>query len=765
MTASQKKSGRIKWRLFKWTLIAALLLCLLTVGLAIITYVQVLRDPKVVRLTAIHDYRPKQLSQVLSREGKRIAELGEERRTVVAYNKIPKRVIQAFVSAEDAAFFKHKGLDYWGVLRAFIKNVLPGGLKQGGSTITQQVVKTFFLSPERTIRRKLAEALLSHRLEKQLTKEEILFLYLNQIYFGHGRYGVQEASRFFFHKDVSDLTILEASLLAGLPQSPSRYSPFRHPERVKRRRSYVLTQLAKTPLIDESKLSELKEAPLGVVSTPMARHTVGAEFADVVKRKLGETFGSKKTNALAATVTTTAHAGLQAAAKQAVATGLRRLDQQMGYTKAKPIRSSAKKVIADLGKAQPKLVNNRSYSALVRSVSEDDAEEQRVEVDLGHGSTSLDISQSRYNRDKVPLNRRFKVDTIVKVEWREGAAVYDPGPQAALIAVDPKTGDVLAMVGGYNFSYGGFNRATRAKRQPGSAFKPFIYGAAIDSHLFSPGTIVNDAPVTYKGWEPKNFSGRYSGQIRLRTALARSINTVAAQLIYDVGITEVQDFARKAGIRVDLGNDLSIALGSASLTPEELVQAYIPYANGGKGVDRLRYIKSVDGKETPPLELSERISEDTAFIMRTMLHSVVTSGTATRAAKLDKYLSGKTGTTNDGKDAWFMGFSSDLLMVVWVGFDTPTPMGRGATGSKCALPIWIDVMKAAIGDRGIHVPGKGIPKMPEGVTTVYINKDTGKRQDALQSGSISEYFVRGTEPMPPAEGHVDTKDVLTTDAF
>jgi len=696
----------------------------------------------------------------LSREGTRIAELGDERRTVVPYEKIPKRVIQAFVSAEDAAFFKHKGLDYFGVFRAFIKNILPGGLKQGGSTITQQVVKTFFLSPERTIRRKLAEALLSHRLEKQLTKEEILFLYLNQIYFGHGRYGVQEASRFFFRKDVFDLTILEAALLAGLPQSPSRYSPFRHPKRVKRRRAYVLTQLAKTPLIDASRLDALKAEPLGVIATPMHRHTIGAEFADVVKHKLGETFGNEKTNALAATVQTTAHAGLQMAAKQAVATGLRRLDHQMGYTTSKPIRQPAATVIAILKKEQPKLVNNRAYKAIVRSVSDDE-----VVVDTGHGETPLDVSLSRYNKGNLPPTKRFKVDTIVSIQWREERAVYDPGPQAALIAVDPKSGDVLAMVGGYNFSYGSFNRATRAKRQPGSAFKPFIYGAAIDSHLFSPGTMVNDAPVTYKGWEPKNFNGRYSGQIRLRQALARSINTVAAQLIYDVGISDVQAFARKAGIRVDLGDDLSIALGSASLTPEELIQAYIPYANGGKGVDRLRYIKAVDGKETPPLPVSERISEDTAFIMRTMLHSVVTSGTATRAAKLDKYLSGKTGTTNDGKDAWFVGFSSDLLMVVWVGFDTPMPMGRGATGSKCALPIWIDTMKTALGDRSIHVPGKGIPKMPDGVTTAYINKDTGAPQDALTPGSISEYFIRGTEPMPPAEGHVETKDVLTTDDF
>lgn len=714
------------------------------------------QDPTLPQIGAIKaGYQPESVTRILDRKGILIGETSAERRTVVPFEKFPKVLVHAVVDAEDAEFFNHRGLDYIGMLRAFLVNLRAQRFVQGGSTITQQVVKTFFLTPERTLKRKLQEVILARRLENELTKEDILFLYLNQIYFGHGRYGVQEASRFFFQKDVSELSIGEAALLAGLPQAPNRLSPLRHPERAKKRQSYVLKEMVKRGHLDETTAQKLIDAPLAIAKDRQTYYNVCAEVNEIVRDYLFKAFGEAKMKTLGLTVRTTIDAALQKAAREAVQAGLRAIDQRNRFgepvTVLKP-KDHARKIAA-LKQRQTHFKEGHVYEAIVLRT---DDSEQMLHVTLGGEETAIEFDHPRYMDAKRKLSKRFPSGSVIRLVYSGGQFQFLGGPEAALVALDPVTGDVLAMVGGYQMQPGQFNRALRALRQPGSSFKPFVYGAAIETGRYTPATIVDDSPVVFKDWEPKNFDGIHRGPIRLREGLTHSINTVSAKIVSDIGVNAVRNFAERLGIRSPLGQDLSLALGSSVVTVGEMARAYAAIANGGNRIDP-RYVLEVSNEPIAGSAPEPVISPETAFLLTSLMQSVIDEGTGQKARSLGHLIAGKTGTTNDQLDAWFIGFTPTLVTAVWVGFDLPRSLGRKETGAHAALPIWLTFMQHAL---------KGKPrlpfKQPAGIVVERIDPQTGLLAPESSTTAIEEFFASGTEPKEtaPSGDDVDPNLIL-----
>ena len=684
-----------------------------------------------------------------------IGEIFEERRTYVGLDRISPTMVQAIIDAEDAEFRTHEGLDFKGMIRAFWVNLRSGETKQGASTITQQVVKTFLLSPERTFKRKMQEIILARRLEQALDKDEILTLYLNQIYFGHGRYGVEEAARFFFGKGAAELDVGEAALLAGLPQSPERLSPLKHPQAAKERQTYVLGQMVRRGHLPEAEAKKWIEAPIRVVKEADPYREVAPEVVEVVREELKKKHGDDVLRA-GGTVKTTIDAELQASARAALHAGLQALDARHDYRGpiAKLTPDKVEKKLAQLKKVLPAggPKTGDSYEAVVVSVSDEKAE---MAVDLGgwKGTVPLPVDKSRYNPEGKKASQRFAAGDLVRVRraMAEGALELDLGPQGAVVVIDPTTRRVVAMVGGYAFQPGQFNRALSAKRQPGSAFKPIVYAAAFDSGQFTPATIVNDAPEVYDLWKPKNYEqGKFRGPIRLREALAHSINTVAIRVLHDIGPAKAVDLAHLLGIQSELPNELSLALGSGVVTPLELTNAFATFATGGRWSEPLFLLE--DGAPAP--EQKQVLRPEVAFLITSVMESVVEEGTATAAKKLKRRISGKTGTSNGGRDAWFVGFTPDYVAGVWVGYDDMRSLGKGEAGGKAALPIWIDFMGKALASKSARTF-----RPPPGVVTARIDKKTGKLAAPGQADgeTFDEVFLEGTAPteVAPAPGEVD----------
>jgi penicillin-binding protein 1A len=703
------------------------------------------RDVELPRISTIRDYQPLMVTRIYDRARVLVGEISAERRTVVPYQRIPRQMIQAVVAAEDAEFFNHRGLNYFGMLRALYANLRAGRFVQGGSSITQQVVKTFFLSSERTARRKVQEVLLARRLETELGKEEILYLYLNQIYYGHGRYGVQEASRFFFGKDVDKLSTGEIGLLAGLPQSPERLSPFKHPEAAKRRQTYVLARMAKLGVISAAEARKLTDAPIRVVRNQQPYLNEAPEFTDLVRGELVRTFGEKKVATMGLQVHTTLDAQLQLAAREAVRWGLTALDGRQGFRRAMA-RLKGKRLTQTLARLRAKqavIHEGKRYQAIVTAV---DDEADRLEIDLGGGKGKVPLQDdARYNPLHLAASQRFAPgDLIVVRAESEELFHFDGGPQAALVAMDPQTGDVLALVGGYDFHPGSYNRATLAARQPGSSFKPFIYAAALDSGRWTPATVLIDEPVRFGNWEPRNYEGEYRGPVRLRQALAHSINTVTAKVLSEVTVEPVRKLAAQMGITTPLGKDLTLALGTSEVRPIDLAVAYSALANGGKRVEP-QYILRLGSQELKRAEPRPVLRPEVAYVLTSMMQSVIQEGTARRALRLSRSMAGKTGTTNELKDAWFAGFTPQLVAVVWIGFDDPRPLGRHETGGQAALPIWLRFMQKAL---------RGKPKLPfkqpPNVTTQRIDPESGLLAPDGSTDYVEEVFVSGTEPKETA---------------
>jgi penicillin-binding protein 1A len=768
--SGRARQKRIALAILKWGLIATLALGALGAASLAGMFWVFGADPRLPKISKLNEYAPKQVTRIYSADGKLIGEIYDERRTFVPLDRIAPVMVRAMIDSEDEHFYQHSGLDFSGMVRALLNNLRRGRKSQGASTITQQVVKTFLLSPEKSMRRKVQEIILARRLEKELTKDEILTLYLNQIYFGHGRYGIEEAARFYFGKSAAELNVGEAALLAGMVQSPERLSPIKHPDQAKGRQSYVLKQMAKNGHLSPADLQKWLDAPIPVQKNPEPALDSAPEIVDLVKTELIKRYGTDKLMRMGLVVRTTIEYDLQVAARQALEAGLEALDQRHGYRGPITHLASDKldKRLAQMTKELPKEgpKGSESYDAVVISAN-DTANELIVDLGGWRGAVILrdPTTERRYNKEQKKASQRFVGGDVVRVRLApelgpaqsqgvKGVLALDAGPQGAVVVMDPSSRKVLAVVGGYGFQAGGFNRATRAKRQPGSSFKPYLFAAAIESGKFTAASIVNDAPEVYDLWKPKNYeAGEFRGPVRLRTALALSINTVAIRVMHDIGPATVVALAHAMGITDELPEELSLALGSGEVTPLEHINALADFPAGGVYAPPV-FITQIGDQSIAPPPTSQALKPETAYVVASMMQSVVEEGTAVAAKKLKRKLAGKTGTSNGGRDTWFVGFTPDLIAGVWVGFDDMRAVGRGETGAKAALPIWIELMKTALKGRGSKTF-----KQPPGVVVARIDKKTGKLAAAGEGDSetLEEVFVQGTQPteVAPAAGEAN----------
>jgi penicillin-binding protein 1A len=765
--------------------------------------------PKVDRLA---DYKPPIVSQVYGDDGSLVGEFYLERRTVVPVEKIPRKLIQAFVAAEDANFYQHKGIDYLGIVRAAFKNLISFSKKEGASTITQQVAKSMLLTPEKKYSRKLKEAILASRMEKTLTKDEILYIYLNQIYMGAGSYGVQLAAETYFGKDVEQLNLAEMAMLAGLPKAPSLYSPIKHFDRAKQRQAYVLERMVKEGYISQAEADHATNTPIVIHSKKKVNSDQSAYFLEQVRIQLEGVYGEDRLYKEGLKIYTTMNAEMQMAAYDSIVNGLKALDKRQGYRG--PIKYLAEPEVEDFCKKvedgidEASLKAGANYQGVVIGIN---GAKGDLTVQVGErkgtlprknmawaGKVKLVEAYGKPADDKgksIPLGSVIEV-AVATPDVNKTGAVFaldqEPLAQSALFAMDPKSGAVKAMVGGYDFKRSQFNRAMQARRNAGSAFKPLIYAAAIDKGM-TPASIIDDSPIEYdsgkeKVWAPKNYDNIYRGPVTMREALTNSINVVSVKILESIGVGYAIDYAKKLGITSPLANNLTLALGSSSVTPMELTTAYATIASGGyrvtpyfvtKVTDRdgnvLEEItppqvpvfnmnssvsepteENPDGEETatevqhPPATIQIQagsltpvpvISPDTAYIMTNLMESVVTRGTGQRAKAVGRPVAGKTGTTNDMKDAWFVGFVPQLVAGVWVGYDQEKSLGASGSGGQAAAPIWTEFMKRA-------VAGKPVLDFttPSNITFALINPRSGKLAKAGSEWGVMECFIAGTEP-------------------
>ncbi|MEE2788688.1 MAG: PBP1A family penicillin-binding protein [Myxococcota bacterium] len=716
-------------------------------------------------IRSIADYQPPQTTRILAADGTVIGTFSKERRTLIGRTQMPDVLIHAILSAEDADFFEHEGLDYMGMMRALYNSLKAGRVTGSGSTITQQTVKNLLLTPERSFRRKARELILARRLDSTLSKDDILTIYLNAIYLGHGRYGVEAASRYYFSRSAQQLNLNQAAILAGLIQSPERISPRKHPDRARARRGYVLRQMKKNNYITDSELTEALEQPLGLAPRPTAPDGDFAYFVSEVRQRLVKQFGETAVLTGGMTVHTTIDPLRQRAAVKAVRDGLIRLDKRQGFTES-PTRLIGP-MVADWQRKRRKALGGRAPTlgrvvrARVEKVTAD-----RYHLDLGIGKARLPRRiDARLGSKKT---KSFKVGDIIQVKLRADGPAHPKVmwasladvPQAAFVAISMRDRGVKAMVGGWHAKDYPFNRVTRAKRQPGSAFKPFVWGAAMDSRRLTPASTLIDAPETlrvFQGqfWQPKNYTGKFRGLISLRTALAHSVNSVAVHIAETVGISRIQSFARKTGLTSPLARGLAIALGASEVTPIELVNAYVGLTTG-QSAQPPRFITKIEhrSEQRSPESVTSNdgISPEVAFLVRSMLRSVVTEGSGRALSKIDRPVVGKTGTTNAARDAWFVGALPDIVFGVWVGFDSNRPLGKKESGGRTAAPIIADYVRA------VELDGEDWPPAPDGIETRKVVSD-GRLAPPTSKKGREEFFLIGTEPREtaPAEGQLDTK--------
>ncbi|MBW2039895.1 MAG: penicillin-binding protein 1A [Deltaproteobacteria bacterium] len=767
-------------------------------------------------IKSLEDYKPPIITQVFSDDGELIGEFFKERRIVVPIERIPKILSQAFVAAEDSKFFQHKGISYLGILRAIAKNIMAGRIIQGGSTITQQVVRSLVLSRERTLSRKIREILLAHRIEKYLTKEEILYIYLNQIYLGHGNYGVEAAAQDYFGKGVEELTLSEAALLAGLPRAPEKYSPLHHLNQAKGRQAYVLGRMVEDGYITKKEADRDYQAPLEIKTREDKYLNTAPYFTEYVRIYLQEKYGEDLLYTQGLQVHTTLDLKMQREAQEALQKGLIELDRRQGYRGPEMVLKRDEIAVFCQEMAQ-KLMEHpikagETYLGVVRGISKD---KKRVWVRIGDKRGYIPFKKMRWARTPNPEvdystallkepSQALKKGYVVRVRVEEilpkGLVKLDleqePEVQGAILSVELPTGYVQAMVGGRDFLKSQFNRALQARRQPGSAFKPIVYAAALDKG-FTPASIIIDSPVIYydtlkeDSWKPKNFEERFYGPTTLRTALTHSRNVVTIKLLRDIGVPYAIDYARGLGIESPLTPDLSLSLGSSEVTLLELVRAYAVFAARGHLLKPIFVKKVLDRdenilEENLPLPLEadlkkkegmiveedlkrgeegvcpQVISEETSYIMTSLLEGVVAHGTGWRARNLGRPCAGKTGTTNEYTDAWFVGYTPDLITGVWVGFDEKRPLGKFETGSRTASPIWVSFMKRALEGK----PVRDFP-IPEGIVFAKIDPETGLLAPPDAKEAIFECFTEGTQPTTFASkaSLAEVEDFLKSDTI
>ena len=706
------------------------------VGLALtIAVALAVAYPNLPDISDLADYRPKLPLRVYSSEGALLGEFGEERRNLTPISEIPKVMKDAVLAIEDARFFQHGGVDYKGMLRAGLANV--GRVKsQGASTITMQVARNVYLSSEKTFTRKIYEILLTFKLEHLLTKDQILEIYMNQIYLGNRAYGFAAASEAYFGKPLKSVTVGEAAMLAGLPKAPSAYNPISNPKRARSRQLYIIERMEENGFITAQQAVEAKKEELKIRSGP-DNTRVHAEYVAEMARQLIFTQYGNEAYTRGLNVYTTLNAAEQEAAYAALRRGImdyERRQQYRGPEKFVALPSNAPEVEDAIDDA---LANHPDNGDVLSAVVLE-ATTRKIVAARANGDTleitgdGLKPAQSGLS-DKAPPNikiRRGAVIRVVKTPKNAWEITQLPEVEGALVALDPRSGAIHALVGGFDFDKNKFNHVTQAWRQPGSSFKPFIYSAALEKG-FTPATIVNDAPLFFDGgvtggqpWEPKNYDGKYDGPMTLRTGLAKSKNMISIRVLQAVGPKTAQDWVSRFGFDADKHPAyLTMALGAGSVTPLQMATAYSVFANGGYRVNPWLIARVTDHKgrvisETAPPVTSEQpraIDARNAFVMGSLLQEVTRSGTAARAQATLKRpdLYGKTGTTNDSVDAWFAGYQPTMAAVTWIGYDTPRNLGSRETGGGLSLPVWISFMERAL---------KGVPVMeatvPPGVVNV-----------------------------------------------
>ena len=769
-----------------------------TAGIVVTAYLIYSRQlPPVASLKEVKLQTP---LRVYSREGQLIALFGEKRRIPLRYQDLPQKMVDAFLAAEDDRFFEHPGVDYQGLLRAAINLVITGQKAQGGSTITMQLARNFFLTPERTYTRKIKEILLALRIEKELSKREILALYLNKIYLGQRAYGVGAAAEAYYGKKAADLTLAEIAMIAGLPKAPSKFNPVNNPERATVRRDYVLARMLKLEMIGRQDYELALAAPVEAKKYSVKIAVDAPYIGEMARAKMFERYGNDAYTA-GYHVYTTVQADRQRAAVEAVKNGILAYDLRHGYRGAEgriaPEELPEPQVLAELIANMPK-VGDLQAGVVTR------VDAQTARVALAEETIELGLESLKWAKTHKSVNRLGPApkaigdvltagDIIRVLPTSRGWQLRQiPGVSSALVSLRPEDGAIMALTGGFDFYASKFNRATQALRQPGSAFKPFVYSAALDAG-FTPASIINDAPVVFENrateeaWRPKNYSGKFFGPTRLRLALTKSRNMVSIRLLRDIGKQHTRQHAGKFGFDMDkLPEDLTLALGSGAVTPLTLAGAYTVFANGGYQVEpyfidriedadgqtiftanparvcddecaRLAAELSLHAEELAELGLADAMTDESLEIKRaprvvseanvyqihSMLNDVIQRGTGRRALALNRNdIVGKTGTTNDQRDAWFAGYHSNVATVVWVGFDEHKPLGRGEAGGVAALPIWIDYMRVALRTEP-HIDRP----LPEGMVVLKVNPENGLLlADQNSESGIEEVFLEDQIP-------------------
>jgi len=696
-------------------------------------------------LDPLEVYEPSVATILYSDQDQPFASLFKQNRIFVPLSRIPKPLIQALIAVEDAQFYEHGGINLRGIVRAIWRNITCLCLAEGGSSITQQLAKVLFLTPEKSLARKVKEILLALEIEKRYSKDKILELYFNQIYFGHGAYGVEAAAQTYFSKSVDQLTLAEAATLAGLPRAPTYYSPIVDRERARRRREHVLNRMVALGFITKEQALAASKVPFDESRFNPTRN-IAPYFVEEIRQTLEDRYGTYALYHGGLQVYTTLNLAMQKAAEEALLNGLRALDKAKGY------RPQARAITGERPSYLPPRVGE-ILTAQVISVSQ-----KGLTVRVGHyhgelafetlGWAGLEKPWKAFNPGESVKVRILAVDEGKKK--LELALEQDPEIEGAFLAIDPKTGQIKAMIGGYDFKRSQFNRAVQAKRQPGSAFKPFVYAVAFDRG-YTPATILDDSPVSYPVaggvWTPENYDRKFRGPTTLRQGLEHSINVMAVKLIERVGVQPVIELARALGIQGPLRPEYALALGVSEVTLLEMVSAYGAFANRGIRMKPYMIRKVMDGRgnilEERLPEGEQVMREEVAFTLTQVLKGVIQRGTGKGAAFLPGPLAGKTGTTQEATDVWFIGYTPSLVAGVWLGYDTKRSLGPHESSSRLAVPIWANFMQKILPS----LPQEEFP-VPSNVIAIPVDYQTGRPASPDDKTAIIEFFIQGTEPHP-----------------
>ncbi len=777
-------------RLFLWPIYAGLLLTLLVATYAGYLY-QKLPDPN-----SLKNVSYQVPLRIETSDGKVITEIGEKRRIPLEYPEIPIRMIQAIISAEDDRFYQHFGIDFKGIARATYELISTGSIQSGGSTITMQVARNFFLTRDRSFERKFNEIILSLKIEQTLTKQEIMALYLNQIFLGHRSYGVAAAAQTYYGKPIHELDIHEFAMIAGLPKAPSAFNPIANPARATLRRNYVLRRMHELGYITQDQFTTALAQPIEVTLTGVRIETEAGYIAEMARQFALERFGETALEQ-GLTIRTTIRSDHQDHANAALRSGLLEYDRRHGYrghvAQLDPSLLDDADAIQALMREYPQPGGLRLGLVMVVNDSE-------AKLQLRNGDViALTFNQANWARADRGVDRLGPAPTQLDQIIQAGDLVYltqssdnqwllaqNPRAEAALVSINPRNGEIIALVGGFDFFKSRFNRVTQAKRQLGSAYKPFLYSGAFELGITA-ATVINDAPVVFHDaalediWRPENYTGRFYGPTRVREALIHSRNLVPIRLLQEVGVAPIINHSQRFGFdlaELNRHRNLSLALGSAQFTPLEAARAYAVFANGGSLIEPyfVREVRDFNGQviyqanplQACGLQCDERdpgiapraISKQNAFMITSILQNVIAQGTGRQAAALNrKDLAGKTGTTNQQFDAWFVGYNPDVVTSVWVGNDQPSGLGRRETAGRAASPIWIDYMRHAVAD------SPNIPFLqPEGLVYVPIDRSTGQAVPADTPGAYFELFYPDQAPEIPVIRPNNLRD-LTRELF